>query len=216
MARYERNREKNGIEIYFDGKPSDDVIAELKGNRWRWFPAKHCWYTRYSADSELLAKRLCEEDVSSTSKPAAGSTRPPQRETPVVRSVATTRNRSTPQTKSKTTVLQLDTSIIERDRVLERRLGIQDINFYFYKTLDGTVKIISEVIAPANIKKSFRFACTLYDEDGDVIETSSNLQYRTTAHLTPETFFDGYPVTFSFMWMKTEIKRIKIVPVEKN
>lgn len=32
MARYERNREKNGIEIYFDGKPSDDVIAELKDN----------------------------------------------------------------------------------------------------------------------------------------------------------------------------------------
>ena len=106
MARYERNREKNGIEIYFDGKPSDDVSAELKGNRWRWFPSKRCWYTRYSADSELLAKRLCEEQAVATPKPAAGSTRSPQRETTATRSVPSTLSQNTPKTKSKTSALQ--------------------------------------------------------------------------------------------------------------
>ena len=216
MARYERNREKNGIEIYFDGKPSEDVIAELKGNRWRWFPSKRCWYTRYSSDSELLAKRLCEEQAVATPKPAAGSTRSPQRETTATRSVPSTLSQNTPKTKTKTSALQFDTSIIMRDRALEQRLGIQDINFYAYKTPGGKVEIVGEVIAPANIRKSLRFSCTLYDGDGDVIETRSNLQYGSTSHLTPETFFDRYPVRFGFTFVKTEIKRIKIVPVEKN
>ena len=60
MAHYLRNTEKNGIEIYFDGKPSDDVLNRLKDNRWRWFRAKSCWYNRYSAENEAFAKELCE------------------------------------------------------------------------------------------------------------------------------------------------------------
>lgn len=216
MARYERNREKNGIEIYFDGRPSDDVIAELKQNRWRWFPSKRCWYTRYSADSEMLAKRLCAEQAGSNAKPAAGSISSPQRKTTAARFVSTTMDRNVPKSKSKTTVLQLDSGIIERNRGLERSLGIQDINFYSYKTPGGKVEIVGEVIAPTNIKKVFWFSCTLYDEDGDVIETRTNLQHGTTTHLTPDTFFNGYPIKFPFTYVKPEIKRIKIVPVEKS
>lgn len=193
MARYERNREKNGIEIYFDGKPSDDVIAELKENRWRWFPAKRCWYTRYSADNEMLAKRLCAEQAGSNSKTAAGSMSSPQRKTTAARPVSTTMDRNDSKGKSKTTVLQLDSGIIERNRGLEQSLGIQDIYFYAYKRLDGTVKIIGEVMAPSSIKKSFYFSCVLYDEDNDVIETSENNRYGITRSLKPNAFLMDIP-----------------------
>lgn len=213
MARYERNREKNGIEVYFDGKPSDDVIAELKENRWRWFPAKRCWYTRYSAENEQLAQRLCREVTASRSKPAAGSMNSPQQRNTATKALSNEMIQNLPKSKSKTTVLQLDTNIIERNRVMERSLGIQDIYFYAYKRLDGTVKIIGEVMAPSNIKKSFYFSCVLYDEDNDVIETSENNRYGITRSLKPNAFFDGYPIMFTFGWIKSEIKRIKIVPV---
>ena len=40
MARYELNEEHNGVEIYFDSVPDEDVRAKLRENGWRWFKAK--------------------------------------------------------------------------------------------------------------------------------------------------------------------------------
>ena len=59
MARYELNDEHNGIEIYFDSMPSDEVREKLRENGWRWFRAKKCWYTRRSDQAIKLAEEIC-------------------------------------------------------------------------------------------------------------------------------------------------------------
>lgn len=59
MARYEFNDEHNGIEIYFDSVPSDEIRARLRENGWRWFRAKKCWYTRRSDAAIALAEEIC-------------------------------------------------------------------------------------------------------------------------------------------------------------
>ena len=40
------NEEKRGEELYFDTKPSYDIIKELKQNGYRWHNTKKCWYRR--------------------------------------------------------------------------------------------------------------------------------------------------------------------------
>lgn len=60
MSYYIKNEEKNGLEIYFDGKPDESTRELLKENKWRWYGAKKCWYNRYSEANENLAKYLCD------------------------------------------------------------------------------------------------------------------------------------------------------------
>ena len=59
MAKYKLVPELDGIEIYFDEKPSADIRSKLVANRWRWNGAKGCWYTKQSQQAEKLAKELC-------------------------------------------------------------------------------------------------------------------------------------------------------------
>ena len=72
MSHYELNEERNGVEIYFDSFPSDEIRAELKANGWRWAPSKKCWYARQSDESLELAKRVCG-DSSDTSVKQKGT-----------------------------------------------------------------------------------------------------------------------------------------------
>lgn len=59
MAQYKINIQLDGIEIYFDEKPTDDVLQRLRDNRWRWHRGKHCWYSRISEESLQFANELC-------------------------------------------------------------------------------------------------------------------------------------------------------------
>lgn len=45
------NQDFNGIEVYFPGKPSDDVRTALKSAGWRWHSKKGCWYNRNTEDN---------------------------------------------------------------------------------------------------------------------------------------------------------------------
>ena len=60
MAQYKINIQLDGIEIYFDEKPTDDVLQRLRDNRWRWHRGKHCWYSRISEESLQFANKLCK------------------------------------------------------------------------------------------------------------------------------------------------------------
>jgi hypothetical protein len=59
LSYYIKNEEKNGIEIYFDEKPDEATRNLLKEEKWRWNPAKKCWYHKYSEKNENLAFFLC-------------------------------------------------------------------------------------------------------------------------------------------------------------
>ena len=59
MIRYCVNHQFNGVEIYFDTKPSSTVISELKIRRWRWLQAKKCWYNANTPSNLEYAKSIC-------------------------------------------------------------------------------------------------------------------------------------------------------------
>lgn len=79
MTTYKFVPEHNGIEIYFDEKPSTSVCEELKENGWRWHRVKRCWFTKKSSDAEALAKKLCgEKPTEKASAPQPASVSPTQ------------------------------------------------------------------------------------------------------------------------------------------
>lgn len=41
-----KNEEHNGLEIYFDEKPSEGIRSALKEIKFRWHGVKKCWYGR--------------------------------------------------------------------------------------------------------------------------------------------------------------------------
>ena len=58
-ATYKFIPEHNGIEIYFDIKPSNEIREELKRNGWKWHATRECWFAKKSPAAEALAKKLC-------------------------------------------------------------------------------------------------------------------------------------------------------------
>ena len=58
MPTYKLNTEHNGIEIYFESKPPESMLQELRDNGWRWHSVKRCWFTKKSDKSLALAKKL--------------------------------------------------------------------------------------------------------------------------------------------------------------
>ena len=58
-ASYQLNEEKNGIEIMFPGKPSEEIRNQLKASRFRWSRRQGLWYAKQSPDRLKLAQELC-------------------------------------------------------------------------------------------------------------------------------------------------------------
>ena len=58
---FEFNEENNGIELYFDKKPSQTVLDALKANRWKWHFKKKCWYNILTDSSLAIAQSISED-----------------------------------------------------------------------------------------------------------------------------------------------------------
>lgn len=57
-ATYTLNNEKNGVEIHFNGKPSEEVRNEMKLNKFRYSPRYKVWYAKQNTNTIALAERL--------------------------------------------------------------------------------------------------------------------------------------------------------------
>ena len=60
IMRKELNEKLNGIELYFDGKPSEEVRNVLKSNKFRYHSQKKCWYAKQSETTMTVVKDLEE------------------------------------------------------------------------------------------------------------------------------------------------------------
>ena len=72
MPKFNRNIEKHGLEISFEGIPSDSVRAELKDLGFRWHRANKYWFAKETPERLALVERLCGGGSSqpvSSSKP---------------------------------------------------------------------------------------------------------------------------------------------------
>ena len=64
------NTEHKGLELYFDGKPSTDILDILKSNGWHWHNTKKCWYVKDTASSRKIANQLVKKPIKAASEPA--------------------------------------------------------------------------------------------------------------------------------------------------
>lgn len=55
------NHDVERVQIIFDGKPSPDVISELKGAAWNWSPRNSAWQRKITNNSIYSAKRIAEK-----------------------------------------------------------------------------------------------------------------------------------------------------------
>ncbi|PPB12856.1 LPD29 domain-containing protein [Brevibacillus laterosporus] len=55
------NEELNGIELYFNSKPVQKVIDNLKENGFRWSGFKKCWYTKQSERAFQIARSFAND-----------------------------------------------------------------------------------------------------------------------------------------------------------
>ena len=60
MCKVLLNEKLNGVELYFENKPAQEVINNLKENKFRWNRSKACWYAKQNEQSLALANRLNE------------------------------------------------------------------------------------------------------------------------------------------------------------
>lgn len=67
MSRFSINQPLKGIEIYFEDRPSADVLSELKANRWRWLYSKKCWYNTNTQVNLDYAQRICSPKTNPSS-----------------------------------------------------------------------------------------------------------------------------------------------------
>ena len=52
------NTEKQGVEIVFDQRPSDQILTRLKANGWRWSRFNRVWYNRLTPENLNFAESL--------------------------------------------------------------------------------------------------------------------------------------------------------------
>lgn len=52
------NVEENRLQLYFPGKPAQNIITELKRSGFRWAPSLGCWQAYRSNNSAYAAKRI--------------------------------------------------------------------------------------------------------------------------------------------------------------
>ena len=58
MCKVLLNNELNGVELYFNGKPSQEVREEMKINGFRWNGKKVCWYAKQNNKTIAIAEKL--------------------------------------------------------------------------------------------------------------------------------------------------------------
>lgn len=57
-----KNKEFNGIELYFENKPEKAIIEVLKEAKFRWHNIKKCWFARENQDRLELANKIKNGD----------------------------------------------------------------------------------------------------------------------------------------------------------
>lgn len=80
MIRVQENKQFNGVEVYFDTKPQQNIITALKERFFRWHTAKKCWYAKATANNLQFINNLLHTTIETTEQQAqtTATTKNPQ------------------------------------------------------------------------------------------------------------------------------------------
>ncbi|MFJ3388791.1 hypothetical protein [Lysinibacillus sp. NPDC086135] len=60
---YKLNEEKNGVELYFSDKPSEEIRTQLKSSGFKWSRFNKCWYSKQNENTLSLAEQLSSGNI---------------------------------------------------------------------------------------------------------------------------------------------------------
>ena len=111
-------------------------------------------------------------------------------------------------------VKRLSTEQIVRMPSIEKKYGIDELKVFAY--LSGKeLTVVGEVIAD-EITEDFSLTCSVYDADGDMVESIDNNSYGSglvTHNIKCKTFFNGYPFKFhEYLDDGVDVSKIRIIP----
>lgn len=111
--------------------------------------------------------------------------------------------------------IRVPDALFVRDYELEQDFGVEDLKLYGYWEDNNHLSILGQIVADS-LEKEFSLVCSLYDKDGDVIESTDNESYGGSGFVThsikPDSFFNGFPFKFSIYGpKKSQVTGIKIV-----
>ena len=72
------NEEQNGIELYFQDKPTSETISLLKENKFRWNRTKKCWYKKDSEDARAFVNKLTGQTNNAPEEPSVDTQEVPE------------------------------------------------------------------------------------------------------------------------------------------
>ena len=75
MCNVKMNSEHNGIELYFDEKPSATIRTQMKSEGFRWHGVKKMWYAKQTPSRLKLATKLSGENVSAVKSETTQTTK---------------------------------------------------------------------------------------------------------------------------------------------
>ena len=63
MIKILENKEKQGLEVYFENKPSQEIIQGLKSHFFRWHTSKKCWYNKKTQERLAFLETLGDAEL---------------------------------------------------------------------------------------------------------------------------------------------------------
>ena len=110
---------------------------------------------------------------------------------------------------------RINQDIFERDLDLELSFGIEDLRLYGYIIDGDDLTIVGEIVGE-KINETVSFSCTIYDDEGDIIDVYTNTCYGdalVSSSIPVAAYFNGFPISFSeYIDDSKVISKIRIIP----
>lgn len=106
---------------------------------------------------------------------------------------------------------------VQRMISIEKNFMIDEIKTYAYFS-GSTLSVVGEIFAK-EINSNLIIECTVYDEEGDIIESTPNDDYGGTKYyrniIDRESFFNGFPFKHTiFLDGDVKIGKVRIIPIQ--